>query len=485
MKHRISAFALALLLLMCAVPAAHAAEEPLVAPVRSYSGQFSDVAEDAWYYDAVASLYALGLTNGQEDGSRFAPEDEITVAEALTMAARLRSLYEYGDAEAGPAMYGGSPWYAPYVAYLQSRRAIAREFDDLFAQSATRAQTAHILANALPQTLFTDINGDAVAVGYASHRYIRDVNDYTPYRQDILTLYRWGILSGMDRTGSFLPDERIQRSQVAAMVTRLADSKLRIRLDWDVSLNNSRAGTTLKSLVDSDGTFHAAPDWNDLQQVDDNIRTMLAQGQRRMTLRYPPNTLTADAVNAIQRVFLDVMRHYVEQTYNQIQAAYSAKTGSLVLTFSSSLYSERMIDSYREATMEAAVKIHDQLWADGTITSSMTEYEKARAYFTWLCQHCTYDFSSDDQSMSHSGYGALVEELAVCDGYTAAYNLLLKLEGIQCTTWSTDSHIWTVATLDGTAYHIDPTWGDQAKKIDYRFFGMTEAVSLARFASGR
>ena len=61
MKHRISAFALALLLLMCAVPAAHAAEEPLVAPVRSYSGQFSDVAEDAWYYDAVKYVNENGL----------------------------------------------------------------------------------------------------------------------------------------------------------------------------------------------------------------------------------------------------------------------------------------------------------------------------------------------------------------------------------------------------------------------------------------
>ena len=73
--------------------------------------------------------------------------------------------------------------------------------------------------------------------------------------------------------------------------------------------------------------------------------------------------------------------------------------------------------------------------------------------------------------------------MAVCDGYTAAYNLLLKLEGIDCTTMSTTDHIWTVATLDGTQYHIDPTWGDQTGTIAYRYFAMTEAASLARFAS--
>ena len=39
-----------------------------------------------------------------------------------------------------------------------------------------------------------------------------------------------------------------------------------------------------------------------------------------------------------------------------------------------------------------------------------------------------------------------------------------------------------VAELDGVTYHIDPTWGDQSGSIAYRFFGMTEADSLARFA---
>ena len=69
----------------------------------------------------------------------------------------------------------------------------------------------------------------------------------------------------------------------------------------------------------------------------------------------------------------------------------------------------------------------------------------------------------------------------MCDGYTAAYNLLLKLEGIDCTTVSRGDHIWTAAELDGTVYHIDTTWGDQTGAIAYQFFAMTEADALARF----
>ena len=46
---------------------------------------------------------------------------------------------------------------------------------------------------------------------------------------------------------------------------------------------------------------------------------------------------------------------------------------------------------------------------------------------------------------------------------------------------STEDHIWTVAELDGTEYHIDTTWGSQTNTVAYRYFGMTEADALARF----
>ena len=201
-----------------------------------------------------------------------------------------------------------------------------------------------------------------------------------------------------------------------------------------------------------------------------------------MTLSYGPGVLTAQLAEEVMSAFLDGVRSYAEQGYNAVRCSYSLASGSLILTFACSLYDERMIDAYRAATMEAAVQVHDQLWREGTITAAMSDYDKARAYFTWLCGHCRYDYQSGDASMSHSGYSALVDGLAVCDGYTAAYNLLLKLEGIDCTTASTADHLWTVADLGGQWVHIDPTWGDQAAAVDYRYFAMTEEVSFGRFA---
>ena len=67
--------------------------------------------------------------------------------------------------------------------------------------------------------------------------------------------------------------------------------------------------------------------------------------------------------------------------------------------------------------------------------------------------------------------------MAVCDGYTGAYNLFLLLEGIQCTTLSNEDHIWTVATLDGQTCHIDTTWGDALEETNYDYFAMSEQES--------
>ena len=469
-------------LLLAGAPAALAAAGDAFSPVRTYEGQFTDVGAGDWYYSNVKALYELGLTNGQGGADRFAPQGDLSVAEILTMAARLRSLYETGDCEAGPGESAGGQWYEPYVSYLQGLQVIGDEFEGAYGRPAARAEMAYVLARTLPEELFDPINQDIVAAGYERGLYITDVTGSTPYQQEILLLYEWGILDGADRTGSFCPNENIPRCQAAAMVTRLAYGSLRIRLDWELPPAYSKRGTAMADLVDSDGTFYAAPAPDAAQEIDANVRYMLSQGERRIVLHYPPDSLERETVDALTQAFLSAARLYVEQTYNNVLCSYSSRSGVVSINFSSSLYEISEVDRYREETRELAVAVHDGLWAAGDITQDMTDSEKARVYYTWICNHCRYDFASTDTSMSHSGYRAFAEGLAVCDGYTAAYNLLLKLEGIPCSTASTADHIWTVAELDGESVHIDTTWGDRTGSIAYQYFAMAEADSLARFA---
>lgn len=488
MKLRICALTLAAILLASlTAPAANAAEAGFT-PVRAYEEQFADVRLDAWYHDAVQALYELGLTGGKDAPDRFAPEDDMALSEVLTLAARLRSLYETGDSEAGPLSSGGDggAWYLPYVAYLQTQAVIGREFEGAYERPAARGEIAHVLANILPQERFDPKNRDLVAAGRASGLFLRDVDQSTPYEADIVLLYDWGILSGADAAGAFLPDQPISRCEVAAMAARLIYDGLRLTLKWEVPPLYAWRGETMADLVSSGGSFYQDPKPDEAEKIAADVRYMLARGERTLTLQYGPGALNSRMSNELTNAFLYEVRQYVEQTYNYVYCTSSPQTGFLSLEFSSSLYGEGELERYRQETLACALAVRDQLWEEGKLTEEMSEYDKARACFTWICENCRYDFAAvgDDNSMSHSGWRLFKEGLAVCDGYTAAYNLLLKLEGISCGTYTlvSQNHIWTVAELDGTTYHIDATWGDQTGQIAYRFFGMTEAESLARFS---
>lgn len=471
MKKRILTLLLSLTLL--AAPAM-AAQNGQIQRVKTYNGEFSDLAADSAFYNNVAALYEYGLSIGKTDGT-FGLQDSVTVGQALIFAGRLRSLYCIGDAESGAAPYRleNQPQraYEPYLQYLQADGVLGDELAGTYGSAATRAQVAHILAATLPAEALPLINEETVTDGYARRHYITDVTEYTEYYQDILFLYRAGISQGSNAAGDFYPDQPITRGALAAMLTRMADPQLRITLNWTADPKFvSAQGRTLASLVPA-ADYIAAPSTD--AEMDQAIRYMLASDQNTLILKYPELTVTRS--RQLMQQALATMKSYCEQCYNTVSCTYTLD-GTLTLTFSAAS-AEEELPTYRDETMAAAIAVHDSLWQEGMIYSGMSETEKALAYYTWICENSRYDFNASDDSLSHIAYSLFTKGLAVCDGYTGAYNMLLKLEGIQCTALSNDSHIWTVATLDGTQVHIDTTWADSGREISYDYFAMTPGQS--------
>lgn len=469
MKKNIPALLLAAALLLT-VPAQATQENGLVR-WRTYAGEFSDVTPGSPFYDNVTALYEYGLANGKSDGT-FGLQDSLTVGQAVIFAGRIRSIYQNGDPESGPAAYGGgSPAALPYLRYLQAEGVLGTELDGSLASAATRAQVAHVLANTLPEEVLPNVHDELVTQAYASRRFITDVDEYTPYYGDILDLYRKGIAAGSDAAGTFHPDDPITRGAVAAMLTRMADPDLRIQLQWDLSTLYSAAGTTLADLVEP-GVYTLSP--STPEELESSIRYMLARGSNQLVFYYPG--LSTDEARQIMDAALAIVKTHCEQGYNEVHCTRGA--GLLSLNFTAAGAGTHL-NEYRSAVMEAAIAVHDQLWTEGTLRPDMTELERARVYYSWICDNCVYDYQAGDDSLSHIPYNLFVNHTAVCDGYTGAYNLFLKLEGIDCSTVISGDHIWTVATLDGVQYHIDTTWGDSGSTVSYDFFAMTPQQSYS------
>lgn len=198
--------------------------------VRQYTtNQFSDVPDSEWYAQSVKIAYELSLVNGTSN-IEFSPDDNITIAETITLASRLNNIYYGSDY----LFTTGDVWYQTYIDYAVENGIIKENEYSEFDKFATRSQFAQIFASALPEEALKTIN-------YIDDASIPDVDIKNPHYDAIYKLYRAGILTGNDSKGTFTPDTNIQRSAVAAIVSRMVDTSQRKSIQL---INSSKENET-------------------------------------------------------------------------------------------------------------------------------------------------------------------------------------------------------------------------------------------------
>ena len=215
MKKTLSTMLAALLLISClSIPAFAAEGLDNFKTGRKYkSNIFTDVSGSDWFYKNVAAMYEYGLMSGTGEGF-FGPWDELTMAQAVALAARIHSIYYTGKDN----FKQGSVWYDVYVDYAVSNGIISRRSD--MEKSITRGQFADILSRALPASALAPRNT-------VEDNSIPDVKSSGKYASGIYALYRAGVASGADGSGSFQPDSSITRAEAAAMINRMIDPSQR------------------------------------------------------------------------------------------------------------------------------------------------------------------------------------------------------------------------------------------------------------------
>ncbi|EFM40216.1 hypothetical protein HMPREF0379_0028 [[Eubacterium] yurii subsp. margaretiae ATCC 43715] len=174
---------------------------------------FTDVPEKAWYYEDVKSAYESDLISGKKP-TKYAPDDNMTAAEAVKLAAAMYMLKNEGKVNFSPS----KPWYKVYVDYAKQKNLIT---DDLaWNKNITRAGYMQIFANIL-----TDEESKKNEVADGS---IPDVPMTHPNAQAIYKLYKAGIVTGVDDKKNCSPGSNIKRSEVAAILIRMMDVKRRL-----------------------------------------------------------------------------------------------------------------------------------------------------------------------------------------------------------------------------------------------------------------
>ena len=190
--------------------------------IRGRLPSYTDVSPRDWFSVWADLAYNLNLMQGVGNDT-FAPNQTLTVAEALKLAAFLESQSAGDTFHLQPVT--GTPWYKSSVTYCEASGIIsAGEFTDL-ERPVTRAEMAYIFSRTSLARSLPEIN--SLSRVKAAVPDVR-TGDYAAAA--IFGLYAKGILTGSDGDLTFRPKDSLTRAEAAAIVSRMARAEQRITL---------------------------------------------------------------------------------------------------------------------------------------------------------------------------------------------------------------------------------------------------------------
>lgn len=434
----------------------------LVIPIASASGgssSFVDVPQDAWYADALDFAVERGFVKGTSHNT-FSPDMKLTRAQFVTMLGRLFATRI--DAYDRVSFDDVDPniWYAEYVSWAYQCGYVSGVTSKLFEPDSyiTFEQMGKILDN------YIKTSGVVLPESPVEYNDEELISDWAKSSMEVMAQY--GLILP-DAFGNVNPGVPVTRADCVVSLSFLAQAIETVngRIPDDPLV----ARDVFSQFIIDNPQKIASFDINDKQAWLSNLGYMFENGLSSMDLdiRYVAGC----------KAFASAVSYY-NFLGCRISLVYTSDKAELRI--------KRPDSGEKYRALLKAREVYIMLKRQGVVSADMPQIDRARVYYDWLIDNCEYDFDAlgggDEYLISHTAYGALVNHLAVCDGYTAAYNLLLSLDGIQCgyTRSYEPPHAWSEMTVDNVVYHTDVTWGDTTGRAD-DYFAMTPAESLARF----
>lgn len=142
---------------------------------------------------------------------------------------------------------------------------------------------------------------------------------------------------------------------------------------------------------------------------------------------------------------------------------YSDNEATVVQMYSG--YSPEEVDARVSALRAAANEFY------ATVPDGLSAFERQVTVHDFLIDNVTYDRNVDMVDLDKndpdvfSVYGAMVNHVAVCEGYARAFQMLLNGLGVECVGLMGQSqdqmHMWNAVKEDDLWYQTDVTWDDQ------------------------
>ena len=415
--------------------------------VFATNGQiFPDVTPDMYFYTAVEKMYKQGAVKGYSNGE-FKPKNNITIAESLVVLFRLSGIKVE---ESIDPKY----WYSDVLNLAIELGIVSADVNpnDL----ATRLDISkYIISLYKIDMTQTKVNN----VFYDTNLLVAN------------TMYQYGIFSGYQdtiETGEkvliFAPYNNITRGELCQVLYRLNEKILSPYLntltfgDYTVSANPSTKEDfylLFKYLGETGELQLRIPYTHGLNDVSSyiKIRDNIVSAFENSFSYYPEYFSFTPKLNMKREVNLTGVSY-------------------LVITISNENYTDEEILLMREKFYATCESLIEELYEKGILTESMTDIEKISVLYYYVVTHNQYDLEYGVNSFT--GYGAAIEGVAVCQGYTAMFNYLCRLLDMEVMGVSgivngyTDYHMWSRIKDEATGiwYHYDTTFADPIPNRD-------------------
>lgn len=142
---------------------------------------------------------------------------------------------------------------------------------------------------------------------------------------------------------------------------------------------------------------------------------------------------------------------------------YSGDSTTVIQMYSK--YSPEEID----ARVNAVRSVANAFYA--TVPDGLSAFEREVMVHDYLIGHVAYDDSVDTINLDNNSpdiytvYGAMVNQVAVCEGYARAFQMLMNGLGVDCVGLMGSSqeqmHMWNAVKTEDGWYQTDVTWDDQ------------------------